>query len=120
MSTKPPIPKRGEVWLVNFDPTLGTEIKKTRPAVVVSSDGVGILPIRVVVPITKWKDAFAGNCWHVKIEPGAANGLTYVSAVDALQIRGVDTERFVKRLGMLSPTTLDEIAAAIAIVVEYE
>jgi len=37
-------PKRGEIWLVNFDPTVGAEIKKIRPAVVISSDGVGKLP----------------------------------------------------------------------------
>jgi len=40
------LPKRGEVWLVNLDPTVGAEIRKTRPAVVVSSDAVGILPVK--------------------------------------------------------------------------
>lgn len=48
-------PKRGEVWRVNFDPTIGTEIKKTRPAVVISSDAVGKLPIKLVAPIIDWK-----------------------------------------------------------------
>ncbi|MEW6033540.1 MAG: type II toxin-antitoxin system PemK/MazF family toxin [Chloroflexota bacterium] len=120
LNTKPPSPERGEVWLVNFDPTVGTEIKKTRPAVVVSSDAVGILPIKVIVPITKWQNSFAGNFWHVKVDPDASNGLTYVSAVDSLQVRGVDTERFVRKLGTLSSGVLDEIAAAIAIIIEYE
>jgi mRNA interferase MazF len=41
-------PQRGEVWLVNFDPTVGTEIRKIRPAVVISSDEIGILPIKLV------------------------------------------------------------------------
>jgi mRNA interferase MazF len=45
-------PQGGEVWLVNFDPTLGTEIRKIRPAVVISSNNIGILPIKLVVPIT--------------------------------------------------------------------
>jgi mRNA interferase MazF len=57
--------KRAEVWLVNFDPAIGTEIRKTRPALVVSSDGVGRLPIKLVAPITDWKAAFAPNIWHV-------------------------------------------------------
>ncbi|GIV65215.1 MAG: hypothetical protein KatS3mg046_475 [Bellilinea sp.] len=44
--------RRGEVWLVNLDPTLGAEMRKTRPAVIVSSDLVGILPLRIIVPLT--------------------------------------------------------------------
>jgi len=87
---------------------------------VVSSNAVGILPLRLIVPMTKWKDAFDGNSWHVRVDPDDKNGLAHVSAADALQVRGVDTERFVKRLGMLPPTTMDEIAAAIAIIVEHE
>jgi mRNA interferase MazF len=45
-------PKRGEVWRVEFDPSRGAEIRKRRPAVVVSINAVGKLPLRVVVPIT--------------------------------------------------------------------
>jgi mRNA interferase MazF len=52
------IPKWGEIWLVNFDPTIGTEIKKIRPAIVLSSDAVGKLPIKLAAPITDWKDYF--------------------------------------------------------------
>jgi len=40
-----PAPKRGDVWLVHFDPTVGAEIRKVRPAVVVSVAGVGRLPL---------------------------------------------------------------------------
>lgn len=49
-------PKRGEIWRVSFDPTIGAEITKARPAVVISSDAVGRLPIKLVAPITDWKD----------------------------------------------------------------
>ena len=120
MNTKPPSPKRGEVWRVNFDPTIGAEIKKVRPAVVVSSDAIGKLPIKIIAPVTTWKDSFAGNIWHVMIKPDKSNGITNVSAVDALQIRGVDIERFVEKLGQVSPNVMDEISAAIAIVIEYQ
>lgn len=44
--------KRGDIWLVSLDPTVGSELRKTRPAVIVSSDGVGRLPLKVVVPQT--------------------------------------------------------------------
>ncbi len=120
MSTNPPLPKRGEVWLVNFDPTLGAEIKKTRPAVVVSSDAIGKLPIKLIAPITDWKAYFNQNLWHVRIEPDSTNGLAKVSAVDTLQLRGVDIQRFIRKLGQVSETTMVEIAVAVAAVVEYQ
>lgn len=44
---------RGEIWLVNLDPTIGAEIRKTRPVVVISSNAVGTLPIRLVAPLTE-------------------------------------------------------------------
>lgn len=55
MTTNSPVPLRGEIWMVNFDPTVGREIKKTRPAVVVSSNAAGKLPIKLIAPITDWK-----------------------------------------------------------------
>jgi mRNA interferase MazF len=119
LSISPPSPRRGEIWRVNFDPTLGTEIQKIRPAVVLSSDTIGNLPLKLIAPITGWKPAFARNIWHVQIVPDAANGLTKLSAVDALQLRGVDTLRFLDRLGTVSDTTLEAVLLAIAAVIEY-
>jgi mRNA interferase MazF len=110
---------RGEIWLVNLDPTIGTEICKTRPVVIVSSNAVGALPIRLVAPLSEWKDYFAPNIWHVKIIPNSANGLTKTSAVDTLQLRGVDTQRFVQKLGSVSPTVMKSIITAIAAIIEY-
>ena len=120
MSTNTPIPRRGEVWLVNFDPTLGVEIKKTRPAVVVSSNAIGQLPLKLIAPITDWKPYFNGNLWHVRINPDNTNGLVKVSAIDTLQLRGADMQRFIRKLGQVSETTMAEIAAAVAAVVEYQ
>ncbi len=54
MST-PPNPRRGEIWDICFDPSLGAEIQKTRPAVV-NIESVGRLPLRMVVPLTDWKE----------------------------------------------------------------
>ena len=110
---------RGEIWLVSLDPTVGAEIRKTRPVVVVSSNAVGALPIKLIAPLTEWKDYFARNVWHVKVVPDSANGLTKTSAIDTLQLRGVDTQRFVQKLGSVSPAVMRSVAAAIAAVVEY-
>lgn len=120
MNTNTVSPKRGEVWIVNLDPTIGTEIKKSRPAVIVSSNAVGRLPIKLIAPITDWKPGFGQNFWHIQIQPDQANGLSKVSAVDTLQLRGVDTQRFVRNLGRVSAVAMQEVAAAIAGVVEYQ
>jgi mRNA interferase MazF len=113
-----PAAKRGEVWLINLDPTLGAEIKKTRPAVVVSSNSVGRLPLKVIVPLTEWDDAFASSRWHVRIDPDKSNGLSKASAADAFQVRSLSLRRFVKRLGAINAVQVEEIAQAIAIVVD--
>lgn len=113
-------PGRGEVWNVNFDPSVGAEIRKIRPAVVISSDAVGRLPIKIVAPVTEWKDYFRSNVWHVRLDPDGVNGVTKTSAVDALQVKSVAVERFVSRLGRCSAAVVEEIVAAVALVIEHE
>lgn len=58
---------RGQIWLYNANPTVGDEIGKTRPCVIVSNDEIGVLRLKVVVPITGWNDVFALVPWMVKI-----------------------------------------------------
>ena len=98
-------PNRGEIWLVNLEPTVGAEIRKIRPVVVISSDAIGKLPIKLIAPITDWKPYFEENIWHIKIEPDSTNGLSKVSAIDTLQLRGLDTTRFIRQLGKLTEDT---------------
>jgi mRNA interferase MazF len=111
---------RGEVWLVNLDPTIGAEIKKTRPTVIVNDDAVGILPLKVIVPITEWRDRYAVAPWMVRLEPSPENGLDKPSAADAFQIRSVAQQRLVRRLGKLSELTMQEITRALAAVLSIE
>lgn len=111
-------PQRSEIWIVNFDPTKGSEIQKQRPAVVISSNAIGVLPVKLVAPITGWNSRFERNIWHVHLRPTTQNGLSKESAVDALQVRSVAIERFLQRLGRVSQTELEEIVQALAAVVE--
>jgi len=104
---------RGEVWLITLEPTVGAEMKKIRPAVIMSDDTIGILPLRVIVPITVWKDRYAISPWMVKLNP-STNGLTKVSAADAFQVRCVAQERFIKQLGSLTPVEIEAITLALA------
>lgn len=113
-------PSRGEVWDVDLNPTKGAEMQKQRPVVVMSSDTLRSLPLRLVAPITGWQTLFDGKVSHVKIAPTKSNGLTKLSAVDTLQLRGIALERFIRRRGQLAATELEEVAAAIAAVIEYQ
>lgn len=111
-------PKRGEVWLVNLDPVVGSELRKTRPAVIVSRDEVGALPVRVIVPLTTWQERFAQAVWLVPIEQDAGKGIKQKSAADTVQVRSVSEKRLVKRLGELPATDLQRITAALTIVLQ--
>ena len=119
-STIPPNPCRGEVWDVDFDPTIGAEIQKMRPAVVISIDSIGRLPIKLVAPITGWQAGFSGKIWLVKVQPNRVNGLTKESAVDILQVKSVDVQRFRRRRGRFTATLMEEIGAAIVAIIDYQ
>ena len=108
--------RRGEVWLINLDPTVGSEIKKTRPAVIVNDDAIGLLPLRVIVPMTAWQERYAVAPWMVRLDPDPENGLDKSSAADAFQVRSVSQIRFVRRLGNLSVQALQDVTRALATV----
>jgi mRNA interferase MazF len=109
---------RGEIWLINLDPTLGAEIKKVRPAVIVSNDAIGILPLRVIVPLTDWKERYRQAAWMIFIAPDTNNRLDKPSAADAFQIRSISTQRFVRKVGVAAPEVMDAIIAAVDLVIQ--
>jgi mRNA interferase MazF len=79
---------------------------------------VGTLPIKLVAPITDWKPRFAPNIWHVRVAPTTKNGLTKTSAIDVLQIRGMDIQRFARRLGVLADEEMESVVLATTAVIE--
>jgi mRNA interferase MazF len=109
---------RGAIWLVSLDPTVGSEIRKTRPCVIVNDDEIGILPLKVIVPITDWKESFNIRPWMVRIEPSSDNGLVKLSGADAFQIRSVAESRLIEKLGSVSDLDLGRIEKALAIVLK--
>lgn len=112
--------KRSDVWLINLDPTIGAEIQKTRPAIVVNDDDLGLLPLRVIVPLTDWKDRYEAALWMVKIETNEINDLTKTSAADCFQVRSVSQNRFVRKIGGISIDKMLEIERALAKVLKIE
>ena len=105
--------KQSEIWLIDLDPTKGAEIQKRRPAVIVNDDRLGKLPLKVIVPITDWKDHYKIAPWMVKIEPDTTNGLSKISSADCFQIRSISEQRLIKKLGEVDRNTLNDIKEAV-------
>ena len=107
-------PRRGEVYLVNFDPTLGAEIQKTRPVLIVQNDVANRhSAITIVAAITSQFDHPLYPT-EVLIRPPEA-GLRMDSVGLLNQIRSIDKQRLVRRLGTLKPETMDRVDHAILI-----
>lgn len=112
--------KQNEVWLINLDPTIGAEIKKTRPAIIVNDNALGKLPLKIIVPITDWKDRYKIAPWMIRIEPNNKSGITKESSADCFQVRSLSQDRFIKRLGKLPDTIMDEIRIGLSKVLSID
>ncbi len=90
---------RGDVWLVNLDPTVGSEIQKTRPCVVISPPEMhDYLRTALVAPMTTGSHPAP---FRITVRHGGKKGLILLD-----QIRAIDKTRLVKRSGRLNPLTL--------------
>jgi mRNA interferase MazF len=105
-------PKRGDVYLVNFDPTLGAEIRKTRPALIVQNDIANRhSPITIVAALTsQFDDPLYPTEVLVRAREG---GLQADSVVLLNQLRSMDKLRFIRRLGRLTPATMERVDRAL-------
>lgn len=116
MARKPTVthPRRGEIYLVNFDPTIGAEIRKTRPAIVLQNDIANRhSPITIVAAVTSQFDA---PLYPTEVLIRAPEGGVSVDSVALLnQIRSIDKQRLVKRLGIVKPETMALVERAIQI-----
>ena len=103
--------KRGEVFLVNFDPTVGAEAKRTRPAVVVSNDvNNAHSPIVSISPIT----SNVTKIYSFEVEiPSGTGGLRTRSKIMVNQTRAVDKIRLIRKLGHLSEGLMDSVNQAL-------
>ena len=107
-------PRRGEIYLVHFDPTVGHEIQKTRPALILQNDVSNqYSPITIVAAISShFSDPPFPR--EVVVEP-AESGLPKRSAVILNQIRSVDRQRLAKKLGRLSDREMQRVDEALKI-----
>ncbi len=108
--------KRCEIWMINLDPAIGAGIRKKRPAVIVNVDSIGALPLRVIVPITEWKEHYKEAPWMVHLNPDADNNLDKPSHADTFQVRSISRRRFIHRLGKVNLHKMNEIEHALCMV----
>lgn len=108
------LPQRGEVYLVSFDPTVGAEIQKTRPALVLQNDVSNeYSPITIVAAITsKFDEPLYPTEVLIPVPEG---GLTINSVALLNHIRSIDKQRLIKRLGKLEESTMKQVNQAIQI-----
>jgi len=106
--------KQGDIWLVKFYPQVGSEISKLRPAVVISHDTIGRLPLKTIVPITDWKDNYSHYPWMIEVKKDTHNSLSKTSAIDCFQIKNFSNDRLVERLGSIDTVLLKHIHETVA------
>jgi mRNA interferase MazF len=110
-----PVPRRGEVWRVSLDPTVGHEVKKTRPAIVVTNDLYNAHNwVVLVVPLSSSNTAQYDQVL-IRAPDG---GLTNDSVTLPDQLRAVDRARLVARLGKLEPASLQRVDDSLRIVLD--
>ena len=106
--------KRGDIWLVNLDPTIGHEIKKSRPALIIQNDiGNKYSPITIIAPITSQG---IEKIYPIEVLLDKKNSeLKKDSKVLLNQIRAIDKRRLIKKLGKVNPEVIERVKDAIKI-----
>jgi mRNA interferase MazF len=112
--------KTGDIYWVNLDPSIGDEIRKKRPVVIMNAGHVKNLRLAIVVPVTGWKPQWQDHPFFVPLDPAPSNGLGKKSAVDCFQIRAVSHDRFLEKIGSASVAELDAIKRAIVLILDID
>jgi len=105
-----------DIYLVDLNPTKGAEIIKARPCIIVSNDDIGVLPLKVVVPLIEHKESHNNKSWLVPITPDTQNGLSKASTADALNIRSVSDRRIIKKIGVVDEESYQKLVYAMRVV----
>jgi len=112
--------RTGEIYWVNLDPSIGDEIKKKRPVVIVNGGHDKHLKLAVIVPVTAWSPYWKKNPFFVSLEPNSSNGLQKKSAIDCFQIRAISHKRFVGKIGNISDDEIYLIKKSIALILDID
>lgn len=112
-STSPPIPRRGEIWDVNWSPGRGAEQQGTRPALIVQNDrgnGSPSYPLTIVASMSRTERELP---LHVRITPNEENGLNDYTDVKCEQLMTIEKSRLLRRRGAISADELNKVDLAL-------
>jgi len=112
--------KSGEIYWVNLDPTIGDEIKKKHPVIILNAGHHRYLKLAIVVPLTAWNPHWEKNPFFVSLEPNFANRLQKKSVVDCFQIRAISHKRIAEKIGEISTNKINLIKKSIALILDIE
>ena len=112
--------KIGDIVWVNLDPTLGDELRKKRPVVVLNNGHEKHLRLAIVVPLTNWTASWESNPFFISLDPSKQNGLKKKSTIDCFQIRAVSHQRVLDRLGSVTPLVMTQIKKSLALILDLE
>ena len=104
------IVKYGELWIADFEPQVGEEITKKRPALILSNNLFNSNQKLVfVVPLTTWQDKFYKGIWFLKIDKNATNNLNVDSAINCSQIKKKKKDRLIEKIGEVDEKIMKEV-----------
>ena len=112
--------KSGEIYWVNLDPTIGDEIKKKRPVIILNAGHHRYLKLAIVVPVTVWSPPWEKNPFFISLEANSTNRLEKKSVVDCFQIRAISHKRFMEKIGDISTNKIHLIKKSIALILDIE
>ncbi|MBK1973019.1 type II toxin-antitoxin system PemK/MazF family toxin [Campylobacter sp. TTU-622] len=104
------IVKYGELWIADFEPQVGEEITKKRPALILSNNLFNSSQKLVfVVPLTTWQDKFYKGIWFLKINKNVVNNLNVDSAINCSQIKSFSKDRLIEKIGEVDESIMKEV-----------
>ena len=110
----------GSIWLINFEPQVGSEIKKTRPGLIISKTSFNLSRKKItVLPLTSREQPSNGAA-RVFVSPDNTNGLDRNSEIITIDPATFDKKRFNKFLGDLSPDLLKEVQKKLSIYLDLD
>jgi len=112
--------KSGDIYWVNLDPTIGHEIRKRRPVVVINAGHEKHLKLAIVVPVTEWGPKWDENPFFVPLEADRRSGLKKKSAVDCFQIRAISHRTFAEKIGEVPDGVMDRIKSSLSLILDID
>ncbi len=112
--------KTGDIYWVNLEPTIGDEIKKKRPVVILNPGHHRHLRLAIVLPITHWRPEWKDHAFFVPVEPSENNGLRRSPQWIVFRSGRSAMNGFLERIGATSDAEIDQMKRAIALILDID